>query len=363
MGKFGAGSTRYINGELYARVRFKDENGKQKEKLKKASNITHAKTLIRQMLNELDTPKPTSENGRKTFTDLADWYEKNHMIPAQYSGGIKIAGLRSLHTHKYVIKVFREHFGDTELNKITYDEVNSFRLQRFKTTTIHKKPRTITTINRELGVLRNMFQIALRKEWITKNPFFGEKPLIMKSLEPKRERILTAEEEKVLLEKCTGRRKHLRPVIITALDTGMRRGELITLVWSDLDFENRQINIKAFNTKTERARTIVMTERVFQELTALYAASAKKPEERVFGIQKDVKKGWKKVCEEAKIEGLRFHDLRHTFATRLIQGGIPAEFVSKLLGHTNIETTSRYVNVHLQVARLAATALEPQAMQ
>lgn len=360
---FQAGcSTRRIDGVLYARVRYIDEKGRHKEKLKKARNITDAKKLFRQMLAELEEAKQSNECERKTFADLADWYEDNHMIPAQYANGIKIAGLRSLHTHKYVIKVFREHFGDTDLKKITYDEINHFRLERFNTATIHKKPRTITTVNRELGVLRNMFQIALRKEWIGKSPFFGEKPLIMKSLEPKRERILTREEEAKLLEQCdTARRKHLRPVVITALDTGMRRGEIITLIWSDLDFDNRQINIKAFNTKTERARTIVMTERVFQHLMALYEASTKKPDERVFGIQRDVKKGWHKACEEAKIEGLRFHDLRHTFATRLIQAGVPAEFVSKLLGHTNIETTSRYVNVHLQVAKLAASALETQA--
>jgi integrase len=91
------------------------------------------------------------------------------------------------------------------------------------------------------------------------------------------------------------------------------------LVWSGLDFDNRLILIKAFNTKTERASTIVMTERVFQELTAIYNASTKKPDERVFGIQSDVKRGFKKACEEVKIIGLRFHDLRHTFATRLIQ--------------------------------------------
>ncbi len=233
MGKFGTGSTRYIDGDLYARVRYVDDKGKQKEKLKKATNVTHAKKLVRQMLNELDVPKPVDKNERKTFTDLADWYESNHMIPAQYASGIKVAGLRSLHTHKYVIKIFREHFGSTDLKKITYDELNQFRLARFKTTTIHKKPRSVTTINRELGVLRNMFQIALRKEWITKNPFFGEKPLIMKSLEPRRERILTVAEEQDLLSQCVGRRKHLRPVIITALDSGMRKGELITLVYSD----------------------------------------------------------------------------------------------------------------------------------
>jgi hypothetical protein len=226
MGRVREGSFKFIGEVLYARVRYTDEYGIRREKLKKAKNISDVKRIIRKIIQELDETdlKVSSRRETMSFSELADYYEKTHMIPAEYIDGRKIEGLRSLYTHKYVIKIFREHFGSIELKKVTYDAINQFRLARFKTTTIHKKPRTLTTINREPGVLRNMFQIALRKEWITKTPFFGEKPLIMKSLEPRRERILTVDEEQDLLGQCVGRRKHLRPVIITALDTGMRRG-------------------------------------------------------------------------------------------------------------------------------------------
>lgn len=83
----------------------------------------------------------------------------------------------------------------------------------------------------------------------------------------------------MLRKKITARarsnREHLRPLIITALDTAMRCGELLKLCWRDVDFRSRTINILAFNTKTAKARTIGMTQRVYDELTRLWEQSPK----------------------------------------------------------------------------------------
>jgi integrase len=362
MARMREGSTRIIDGQLYARVRYVDESGKRKEKLKKAENITHAKTLIKLMLKEIDEHGAASlDYERLTFIDLADYYEQHHVRPAVWVDGRKVAGLRSLHTHKYVVDVFRAFFGTRRLRSITYGDLDRLRLKRVQMKTVHGKQRSITTVNREMEVLRNMFSLALREGWILRNPFNAGPPLILKSHEKKRERILTVEEEERLLAACTGRRAHLHPVIICALDTGMRRGEILSLTWSDVDFESRLIHIKAFNTKTECERTLAVTDRLFGELQALYAASEKRPDERVFGIADNVKKSFTSACRDAKIQGLRFHDTRHTFATRLVEQGVPAEMVSKLLGHTTIAMTSRYVNTTVRTARLAVDALE--AMQ
>ncbi len=95
----------------------------------------------------------------------------------------------------------------------------------------------------------------------------------------------------------------------------MRRGELFSLVWEDVDFENRLITIRAFNTKMMRERRIGMTERLTSELGILYAKNLD-PKALLFGIS-SVKRSFDKVRAKTGLSDLKFHNLRHTLATRL----------------------------------------------
>lgn len=129
-----------------------------------------------------------------------------------------------------------------------------------------------------------------------RSPFGVGESLISLADERKRERILTREEERRLLEACGARtltytwrgkqvtaqdsgarREHLRAIIICALDTGMRQGEILKLCWRDVDLENRIITVAAFNTKTMRERQISMTTRLAIEFERLYEQSPKLP--------------------------------------------------------------------------------------
>jgi integrase len=126
-------------------------------------------------------------------------------------------------------------------------------------------------------------------------------PLIDRSAERRRERILTLDEEKRLLASCTGRRKHIRPLIICLLDTGARRGETFKLKFSDLDFEKRLITYQALNTKTLKKRQVAMTSRVYKELTVLWEKSDRDGNSLVFNVR-CVKKAFESACREAGIE-------------------------------------------------------------
>src|SRR5262249_32430303 len=149
-------------------------------------------------------------------------------------------------------------------------DIEKFRLERLKTPTPTGKERSIASVNRELEVMRAVMRFAVRSGWIIKSPFETGDTLISKADEVQRERVLSREEELRLLLACTGRRAHLRPLLIAALDSAMRRGELIQLKWSDINFENRTINVRAMTTKTARSRTVPISSRLLEELKALH---------------------------------------------------------------------------------------------
>ena len=120
-----------------------------------------------------------------------------------------------------------------------------------------------------------------------------------------------------MLDACTGKRSHLKPLIITALDTGLCRRELLKLVWPDVDFGLDLIRVRT-NTKTERPETVGMTPRVREALLALRQDAPIEYTGIVFGIKDTIKNGFRSAVEAAQIKDFRFHECRHTAITRMI---------------------------------------------
>lgn len=346
------------DGSWWARVTYTDSSGKRREAVRRADNKSDAKDK-RDELRRLykDHGERILMNAHMVFNELADYYEKNYVLPAEYVDGRKVRGRRSLRGMNAHLTALREHFGKRKLREIRYGDLERFRAKRLATPTKHGKQRTIATVNRELEVLRRMLNVAVRESWITKNPFNSGDPLISKADERKRERIISPDEEDRLLAACIDRRTHLRPILICGLDTGMRSGEILKLQWSDIDFGNSLITVRAFNTKTMRERTVGITPRLAQELEVLYQRSSKDPDVLVFGITDSVKKSFNYVRKATGLPDIRFHDIRHTAATRLIQGGMSLAEVGRILGHTQPQTTYRYVNANTETARRAADVL------
>jgi integrase len=181
------------------------------------------------------------------------------------------------------------------LQSIRYSDLRAYRAARLNEPTRgdvarHKREleldkraelrvtRTIASVNRELSKLRRMFSIAEREKWLKKdyNPFRAGESLISLADERKRERILTREEE----------------------------------------------------------RQVSMQMRLCQVLTALYEQSPKDQVRRVFGILDNVKRSFASARAKAGLSDVRFHDLRHTHATRLVGAHIPLSEVGRVLGHT-----------------------------
>lgn len=348
---------REINGQLYARFVYTDASGKRREKHLKAESKTHARELYEEMRREFhDHGEQTMDASRMMFRELAEVYEKGRLQPAEYIGERKVARLRSYTTPRAMLRTLVDYFGARRIRSITHADIEKFKLERFKVLTPRGKERTITSVNRELEVLRAALNFAKREEWILRNPFETGASLISKADETQRERLLSREEETQLLAICIGRRAHLRPLLIAALDTAMRRGELFQLKWSDVNLANRTISVRAMTTKTARGRVVPISSRLLVELQRLLAP-AEGEDALVFGITDTVKKAFASVCRGAGIEGFRFHDCRHTAITRMIQAGMTPMQVMKISGHTQMTTFARYVNADEDAVKRAAQAI------
>lgn len=216
------------------------------------------------------------------------------------------------------------------------------------------------TVNRELSCLRHMLNMAIDEEILIRNPvkkvrFFRERSTLY--------RILTPEEKERLIQNCDG---YLKLVVLTALNTGMRRSEVLSMKWSQVDFERGFIRVD--NTKNGKPRSIPLNSLLLFSLRAFKQEGSHS--EFVFwntNTQKpvqDAKRAFKTACLTSDISNLRFHDLRHNFASSLVENGIDIVTVSELLGHSDINLTAkRYSHPSPRHKRLAVEGLLPQNEQ
>lgn len=352
-------------GKWIARVTVKDNQGKRRNLKRTAKTKSEAKDLLKTLLNQIETKGLKGiDSARLTFNDLAKYYQTHYTTEPEYFNNRKISGLRDWKRRKNMVKMFCSYFGNRKVREISYEDLLTFRTTRLKTLKPNKEQRSITTVNRELACLRRIFNIALRQDWIVKNPFNRGESLIEVSAERQRERILTLDEEQRLLTACDHpQREHLKPLLISLLDTGARKGETIKLQWKDVDFEKRLITFQAQNTKTLKTRQVAITSRLFDELQTLWQKSDKDLAGLVFGIADNVSKSFASACKAAGIkqgsmDGITLHSLRHSAATRLIQGQMPIQLVGKILGHTQPKTTYRYLTANEETLYQASEILE-----
>lgn len=379
---------REIKGHLYARYQYQDENGKWREKLKPISDKRTARSVVEEMRREFEQHgAETLRSDKLTFKELAAAYEETKLVDAVYSNGVKVSGKRSLAPVKSALKPLVEHFGRRAVRSIKAGEIESYKALRLKTpveieikvkqeetgadgtvkTTWKKekreRPRKLATVNRELALLRSIFNFALQNEWLTLNPFVKVKGLVSMTAEVERDRVLSFAEEARLLAACSGRRAHLKALLICALDTAMRRGEIFKMRWREVNLETGEIFIPQTNSKTEDARTVGITPRLKAELQTLWEGSPKEGDLLVFGITNTIKTAFKSACDEAGIKDFRFHDCRHTATTRMIASGSPHTEVMKITGHTQLKTFLRYLNITPETARAVAARLSDYTIE
>ncbi len=232
-------------------------------------------------------------------------------------------------------------------------EINSRMVEEYKIKRLREAV-TPATVNREISFLKHLFSKAVEWGYLNKNPTQGVKQL---KEPPGRIRYLEVGEIERLLKAIDSlpreRGRYLRPMVVVAINTGLRKREILQLRWKDVDFQERRLT--ALRTKTNEFRIIPMNGTVFQELQKI----ARHPEgDYVFcnknGVPYDnVRKSFDRALKVAGIDNFRFHDLRHTFASQLVMNGCNIRTVQQLMGHKDIKMTMRYSHLskaHLQEA-------------
>lgn len=142
---------------------------------------------------------------------------------------------------------------------------------------------------------------------------------------------------------------HMTPVVLLAMNTGLRRGELLALDWSDINLDARILTVRRENAKSGKQRHVPLNAEALAVLKQWMSQTAGAGS--VFGVA-SVKSSWGSLLTAAKVENFRFHDLRHHFASRLVMGGVDLNTVRELLGHADLTMTLRYA--HLAPEHLAA---------
>src|SRR5690242_541138 len=221
-----------------------------------------------------------------------------------------------------------------------------------------------------------MLNDAVTNDWLVRSPFSKAKKgeLIGIAHEAKRQVVLSSENEDKLLQACsTSKRRHLRAMIIAAIDTGCRQGELRRLRWSNVDFQANTLRVTSYKGKTVNRRLVPITDRLRAALLDLRAkpsvAAFRKlrtgetaDNTLVLGVVDNVKKSFDAARQEAGLSHIRFHDLRHTAGTFLAYGGMNIALVAEILGHSDPKTTRRYINVTVDTVEAARDILNKRQL-
>jgi integrase len=290
-----------------------------------------------------------------TFDELADAY----LYYATYQ-----QQKRSWKRDRTSITILKTYFGGKRLTELTPAFIEQYRSWRKDTISRRGAPVTPATINRELACLKRMFSVARKGLIVLKGGISQNNPMASISMDREnntRDRVFGKEEFDRLLAVAP---THLKPILLTAYYTGMRRGELLRLTWDRVDLKAGVIRLRPEDTKTKEGRTIPLTKELthmLQQSTIYLAANGQRvPQVFTYGGKPigSIRRAFETACQRAGIAGAVFHDLRHTFVTNMRRAGVDYFRIMAITGHRTMDVFKRYHTIDQDDLRLAVSQLD-----
>jgi len=313
-------------------IRWK-QNGVQHKKAI-GPNKKHAEAALNRVrLNIAEGRAGLNTVKKTTWKDAADAFDdyiEGHLRP------------KSQRQYRHSMRLLKEYFGDMTLDQVTPDKVEQFKADRLKSV----KP---STVNRDITTIKRLFSLA--EDWgmvennkIRKVKKFEEVPC---------ERFLSAEEEHRLLEEC--KTPHLKMAVLIALDTGMRKENVLSIQWRNINFASNVITVRLVKKRGHATVSIPMTRRLRTALRAHKKESKvmsqyviPSPRNPHTHMKVDADFGFETACKRAGLDGFRFHDLRHTFASNFAMRTGNLGALQEILGHSDPSVTKRYAHFAAQ---------------
>jgi integrase len=276
------------------------------------------------------------------------------------------------------------------------EEISMLAIEQWRTKMRQTKGLKASSLNRQTTALKAAINWAVKREIIEINPMARLERLREEDSETKirylspdeRVRLYTAldEREKRIhaerdnhnewreerkmpalpdLKQCAFA-DYLKPMVIVSLNTGIRRGSLFQLLWSDIDFQEGILTVRPFSEKTGKLVHIPMNEALTKTLTAWKNQTGRDGGELVFPspktgeVMNNCKRAWGGLLKGANIKNFRWHDMRHDFASQLVMKGVDLNTVRELMGHADMTMTLRYAHLAPKVKRVAVNLLDQQ---
>lgn len=324
-----------------------------------------ARELAKQTLGDVAHGKDPQAEKRKRRAGTLKGF-----IDTQYQPWVEANRKTGAQTVTRVLTVFPDSLLNRPLSELT-----GFQLEQWRTSR-RKDGIRDTTINRDLDAIRAVLSKAVEWRVLDEHPMKPVKRAKvdtigrLRYLSPAEEQRLRATLDERDEARRDGRRRfnawraargyktlpdvagypdHMHAVVLLALNTGLRRGELLGLAWSDVDLVKALLTVRGASAKTGVTRHVPLNTEAVKVLRQWKPANVE-PDALVFpgpagGPMFSLKTAWAKIAKAAKLQAFTFHDLRHTFASKLVQAGVDLNTVRELLGHTDIKMTLRYAHL------------------
>lgn len=303
---------------------------------------------------------PSKELARAVLTKRKVQVRENRFLDVKREKKVRFGEMATLYLESYSkpnkrswqrdelsIKHLNAFLGSKHLHEITVLDIENYKVERSGKV-------APATVNRELACLKHIYTKAI--EWGKTDASPASR---VKKFREENQRVRYLEEEEIerLYGACP---VHLKPIAAVALNTGMRRGEILTLKWADVNLRTKVITV--LNSKNGEKREVPINEDLARILFRV-PKNSKSP----YVFCKDdgtpygsVKVSFNSALGRAKIKNFRFHDLRHTFASRLVMRGVDLKTVQELLGHKDMTMTLRYSHLSPDHKRAAVEKLSSQ---